>query len=193
MNHIIRMAAISDSEAILNIYAPYVRDTTISFETDVPDVIEISRRIAEITAQYPYLVYQIDGEIVGYAYASKHRPRDAYKYDVDVSIYVLEQYHGSGIAYKLYDCLFALLIKLGYDNAYAGITVPNDISRRFHEKFGFTLIGTHHKTGYKFGKWHDVVWLEKTINEHSDNPEPVKLISDLPNEQLEDILWSAVL
>jgi len=187
------MAAISDSEAILNIYAPYVRDTTISFETDVPDVIEISRRIAEITAQYPYLVYQIDGEIVGYAYASKHRPRDAYKYDVDVSIYVLEQYHGSGIAYKLYDCLFALLIKLGYDNAYAGITVPNDISRRFHEKFGFTLIGTHHKTGYKFGKWHDVVWLEKTINEHSDNPEPVKLISDLPNEQLEDILWSAVL
>jgi len=187
MNHIIRMATIVDSEAILNIYAPYVRDTTISFEIEVPTIVEFSRRITEITKQYPYLVSLIDNKVVGYAYASKHRERAAYLYDVDVSIYILSEYHSSGIAHKLYDCLFSLLNKLGYKNAYAAYTEPNIKSMKFHQKFGFELIGTHHKTGYKFEKWHDVTWLEKIISDHNDSPETIKLISDLPDEYLEDI------
>lgn len=190
MNYIIRMATPADSEDILRIYAPYVTETTVSFETETPTVAEFSRRIESFTEKYPYLVYQIDGEIIGYAYASRHKDRAAYLYDVDVSIYVLPQYHGSGVAYKLYDCLFMILKELGYYNAYAGYTVPNEKSRRFHEKFGFTVIGTHHKTGYKFGKWHDVVWLEKIITEHDDNPGAVKSVTELPEEHLKEIFFS---
>lgn len=190
MKHMIRLAAISDSEDILSIYAPFIRDTAITFETEIPSIDEVSCRIKSISKQYPYIVYQIKDEVVGYAYASKHRERSAYRYDVDVSIYVLPEYHGSGIAHKIYDCLFEILKELGYYNAYAAYTVPNEKSIRFHEKFGFTLIGTHHKTGYKFGKWHDVSWLEKIINEHIDKPNLIKSISDLPDEYLNDLFFA---
>lgn len=187
MDHIIRLATISDSEAILKIYAPYIKNTAITFETEVPAVGEFSCRIETICKQYPYLIYEINHNVVGYAYASKHRERAAYAYDVDVSIYILPRYHGSGIAYKLYDCLFKMLKELGYYNAYAGYTVPNDKSMYFHQKFGFVPIGTHHKTGYKLGKWHDVTWLEKVINEHSNKPAMIKSIGELSNEYLNEI------
>lgn len=190
MIHSIRLAMLSDSEAILNIYAPYVKDTAISFETEIPDVYEFSRRIENILKQYPYLVYQIGDEIAGYAYASKHRERAAYQYDVDVSVYVLQKYHGSRIAFKLYNCLFKILKELGYYNAYAAYTVPNEKSEKFHNKFGFNIIGTHHKTGYKFGKWHDVVWFEKTINEHDNKPNALKLMSELSFEYLKEVFYS---
>lgn len=192
MRHALRLATVSDGEAILNIYAPYVRDTAISFEVEVPAVDEFSRRIEAICKQYPYLVYLIDGEIAGYAYASRHRERAAYCYDVDVSVYVSPQYHGCGIAHKLYACLFEILKTLGYYNAYAGCTVPNDKSIRFHQKFGFVPIGTYHKTGYKFGAWRDVLWLEKSINEHSPNPAAVKSIHELPADDLDLILFSHI-
>ena len=177
MNRTIRMASISDSEAILSIYAPYVKDTAITFEIEVPTLSEFSLRIEGITKRYPYLVCQVDNQIVGYAYASEHRERAAYLYDADVSIYVLPEYHSSGVAHELYTHLFVLLDRLGYKNAYAAYTEPNIKSLKFHQKFGFEVIGTHHKTGYKLGKWHDVTWLEKTISEHDDNPEPIKLMS----------------
>lgn len=187
MNGTIRLARKSDGEDILKIYAPYVRDTVISFETEVPEVGEFSNRIEAICKQYPYLVYQVDDEIVGYAYASRHRERAAYCYDVEVSIYVLPEYYGGGVAYKLYDCLFKILKEQGFYNAYAAYTVPNDKSMKFHSKFGFSLIGTHHKTGYKFGKWHDVTWLEKAINEVSKEPGMIKSINELPEDFLEDV------
>lgn len=190
MNHTIRLATTSDCEAILNIYAPYVRDTVISFETEVPAVNDFSRRIEAIIEHYPYLVYQVNGEIVGYAYASRHRERAAYCYDVDVSIYILPLYHGAGIAYKLYHCLFEILKTLGYYNVYAGYSSSNIKSMSFHQKCGFTIIGTYHKAGYKFGKWHDVTWLEKTINNHSDKPALIKSISELGDDYLNDIFLS---
>lgn len=156
MNHVIRLATATDSGEILNIYKPFIENTPITFEITVPSVTEFSYRIESIIHQYPYLVYEIDNTVVGYAYASRHRKREAYCYDVDVSLYVLHEYHGSGVAHKLYGCLFKLLDELGYINAYASITVPNEKSIKFHQKFGFTAIGTHHKTGYKLGQWHDV-------------------------------------
>lgn len=187
---IIRLVEASDSEDILKIYAPYIENTAISFETDIPSLVEFSTRIENISKQYPYLVYQIDDEIVGYAYASKHKERAAYLYDVDVSIYVLPEYHGLGIAHKLYKCLFILLKELGYYNAYAGYTEPNAKSMNFHYKFGFTLIGTHHKTGWKFEQWHDVTWLEKIINNHNKKSNIIKSIGELSTEYLESVFMT---
>ena len=184
MNHNIRLAKISDSENILKIYEPYVKNTVISFEIEIPTINDFSRRIYETTRKYPYIVYEIDKKIIGYAYASRHRERAAYTYNVDVSIYILPEFHGKGVADKLYNCLFGLLKELGYVNAYAAYTEPNIKSMKFHLKHGFTIIGTHHKTGYKFGQWHDSTWLEKTINEHSNNPKNILSINEISVEHL---------
>ena len=187
MSHIIRLAGINDSSAILDIYAPYITDTTISFETEVPAAGDFADRVKSIIKQYPFLLYVIDGNVVGYAYASRHKERAAYLYDVDVSIYILPEYHSRGIAGNLYGCLFDILKLLGYRNVYAGYTVPNDKSMRLHYKFDFSLVGTYHKAGYKFRKWHDVTWLEKTINEYDEIPAALKSIYDLPREELDKI------
>lgn len=194
MEHNIRLVKVFDANEILKIYAPYVSGTAVSFETEVPAVEDFAGRIEDTCKKYPWLVYQIDGAIVGYAYASQHRSRNAYRYDVDVSVYVSPEYHDTRIAYRLYDCLFKLLHKMGYINAYAAITTPNEKSMHFHEKFEFTLIGTHHKTGYKFGKWHDVAWFEKTIQTHDDNPKEVLLPTDIPSEFYEKLFafYSAI-
>lgn len=180
MNHLIRLATGADSEAILKIYSFYIINTAYSFETEVPSVNEFKKRIEGIIKAYPYLVYLINGEIVGYAYASRYAERAAYLYDVSVSVYITSEYHGCGIAYKLYERLFKILNWQGYYNAYAGITVPNDRSKNFHKKFGFTEVGTYHKIGYKFEKWHDLTYMEKAIKNHSVSPVGLKTLSDLP-------------
>lgn len=187
LSHAIRLAAVADSEEILNIYAPYVSDTAVSFETEVPKPKEFAKRIEDIRRKYPYIVYLIDNKIVGYAYASSHRQRAAYCYDADASIYLLPECHGSGIAGKLYGCLFEILRELGYYNIYAGCSSSNPQSFRFHQKVGFTTVGTYHKVGYKFGKWYDVTWLEKSINDYSKEPAAVKSINDLSAEYLSNI------
>jgi len=178
MENNIRQAAASDAEAILAVYAPYVRDTAVSFETEAPSPAEFAARIAAISARYPFLVYETGGALAGYAYASGHRERAAYMYDADVSIYLAPRFHGTGIACELYERLFALLKRLGYRNAYAGCTAENARSLSFHRKFGFTEAGTFHKTGYKFGRWHDVIWLEKTLN-GDENPGKILAITDI--------------
>lgn len=184
MKRSIRLAIAEDSKDILDIYSYYVRRTPVSFETEVPELPDFTSRIESITADYPYLVYVIDGKIAGYAYASRHAEREAYRYGVDVSIYISQPYHGSGIAYKLYSCLFDILRELGYFNAYAIITVPNAQSENFHRKFGFSVIGTCHKTGYKSSAWHDVLWMEKHLREHYANPAPLKTVDQLTGEFL---------
>ncbi|MDR0949334.1 MAG: GNAT family N-acetyltransferase [Lachnospiraceae bacterium] len=178
MKDTIRLVKLSDSEAILGIYAPYIQNTAISFEQTVPSLDEFTKRIEVISAIYPYLVYETNGRVVGYAYAYQHGSRYAYRFSVDLSIYISEAYQGTGIAKKLYDGLFEMLRNCGYVNAYAGYTNPNDKSRMFHEKYGFTHVGTYHKVGYKFGKWHDVIWVEKTIQSHTDHPEETISIKD---------------
>lgn len=192
MVHHIRLAAMADSGAILKIYAPFITDTAVSFETEVPAEDAFAQRVNAIREQYPYLVDQVDGEIVGFAYASRHRQRSAYRYDVDCSIYVLPRFHGTGAAHRLYGCLFELLEELGYYNAYAAYTVPNEQSMRFHLKFGFSPIGTFHKTGYKFGSWHDVTWLEKHICSSREAPARIRSVGELPEAQLQEICsrWS---
>ena len=187
MNCIIRMASEDDSEAILKIYAPFITDTAITFETEIPSVDAFTARIGAIMERYPFLVCEDDGEIIGYSYASRHRERAAFLYDVDTAIYVNPDYHGSGAADKLYNCLFLILEELGYYNAYASYVIPNEKSAGFHEKQRFIPVGTYPRTGYKLGRWHDLVWVWRTIKEHVDRPERVKSVSELAPEYLEEL------
>ena len=184
----LRLALPEDAEALLAIYAPYVSGTAVSFETAVPSVVDFAQRIAETSLHFPYLV-ALDGDApVGYAYASRHRQREAYRYDVETSIYVAPAHHGTGVANKLYGCLFGILTELGYYNAYAACTLPNAKSMGFHARQGFDIIGVHHKTGYKLSSWHDVAWMEKVLRPHDDAPAAVKSISELTAERLVALL-----
>ncbi len=166
MNMLIRPVSKTDVADILAIYAPYITDTVITFETEVPTLEEFEERIEGIKKDFPYLVCEVDGRVAGYAYASKHRARSAYKYSVDVSIYVAPNYHHKGIGKALYKNLFEALNKYEYYSAYAGITLPNDKSIGLHKAFGFTEVGIYHNVGYKKGNWLDVIWLEKPLKEY---------------------------
>jgi phosphinothricin acetyltransferase len=170
MSDTIRRAALADAPAILAIYAPYITETPVSFETEVPLLQDFVRRMENIMAEYPYLVCEIDGNIAGFAYASKHRERAAYRFGADVSIYIHPAYHRRGIGKALYTALFALLKEQNIYTLYAGITLPNDGSVGLHKSLGFAAAGTFRNAGYKQGKWHDVIWLEKPLREY-DHPE----------------------
>lgn len=167
---IIRPVTITDAESILNIYKPYIETTATTFETTVPSIDDFAERIKTYTEKYPWLVAEESGKIGGYAYATKHRERKAYQWCVESSVYVLEEYHSKGVAKELYSTLFDILKRSGYVNVYAGITLPNPKSHSFHTKMGFEPVGVYRNIGFKLGKWHDVAWLVKTINEHSDDP-----------------------
>ena len=169
----------ADAEAILTIYAPYVRDTPITFEYEVPNFVDFAGRIGSIAVQYPYIVSEREGKILAYAYASRHLERIAYAWDVQVSVYAAPEVQGVGMARALYTCLFGFLAKLGYRNAYAIITLPNSRSVRFHESFGFLPAGVHYKSGYKHGAWHDVTWMQKQLAEYLEDPLPPKPVSAL--------------
>ena len=159
----IRNATIDDSKAILDIYAPYITDTCVSFETQVPTIGEFRLRVKEIINSYPYIVCEDGNDIIGFAYASRHRERAAYKYSAEVSVYVSPAYHRCGIGKSLYMELFELLKTQDVCMVFAGITLPNDKSVGLHKAFEFKEVGVYHNAGYKFGEWLDVLWMEKLI------------------------------
>ncbi|ADB39309.1 GNAT family N-acetyltransferase [Spirosoma linguale] len=166
----IRFAQPADASAILAVYAPYITGSTITFEYEVPPIAEFAGRIRAIQQQFPYLVAEEEGSLLGYAYASRHRDRPAYQWSVETSVYVHPAGHRRGIARQLYTRLFDLLVQQGYYNAYAGITSPNPQSESFHRSMGFDYIGTYAKIGYKMGAWHDVSWFQRTLQPHQINP-----------------------
>lgn len=168
----IRFATLADASAILAIYGPYITESIISFEYEVPTVLEFTERIRAIQQQLPYLIVEANGRVMGYAYASRHRDRAAYQWSVDTSVYVHPDGHRQGIARQLYTALFDLLRRQGYYNAYAGITLPNPKSEAFHRTMGFEPVGTYANVGYKFGEWHDVAWFQLTLQPHQTNPTP---------------------
>jgi len=156
----------ADAKAIRNIYAPFVTDSATSFEAEPPDVMTMEGRIREQRDRFPWLVYEAGGEVLGYAYASPHRAaRKAYQWCVEVSIYLDARMRRRGLGKALYGALFDLLRRQGYINAYAGITLPNEGSRRLHESLGFLPVGVYPRIGFKSGKWHDVVWLQLRLQE----------------------------
>jgi L-amino acid N-acyltransferase YncA/putative methionine-R-sulfoxide reductase with GAF domain len=152
-----------DAEAIARIYAPIVETTPDSFEEIAPDSAEMRRRIASTAAAYPWYVATLDGEIAGYAYASAHRSRPAYRTSVDVSAYVDPQAQRRGLATLLYGALFRDLAERGYHRAFAGIVTTNEPSVAFHRNAGFTPVGVYHEVGYKLGRWHDTCWWERDL------------------------------
>lgn len=159
----IRAVRSGDAERIADIYRPIVEETTISFEEVAPDGAEIARRIAAGSQSYPWLVAEHDGTVLGYAYASRHRERSAYRYSVDVSVYVAQGARGRGVAGALYQALFARLRDLEFHRAFAGIALPNEASLKLHERFGFAPVGIYKEVGRKFGRWLDVYWCQRSL------------------------------
>lgn len=172
MNATIRRATAADAERIQAIYAPIVRDTAISFEAVVPDVAEIRRRIEALEDRYPWLVFEADRDVLGYAYASSHRTREAYRWCVELAVYVDDNHHKRGIGRALYSALFDLLRRQGFVNAYAGITLPNASSLALHQSLGFEPFGTYRRIGFKLGQWHDVAWLHLRLQDPPAPEEP---------------------
>ena len=174
MSRLIRVADEGDAPAIAEIYAPAITDAVISFELTPPDAREMSRRILAIQRQYPWLVYEESRTVLGYVYASVHNERAAYRWSVDVTAYIRHDAHRRGIGRALYTALFEILVLQGYRTACAGITLPNTASVQMHAAMGFKPVGVYHDVGFKFGKWHDVGWYERSLAEHVlDPPEPV--------------------
>ena len=172
----IRMATVDDAEGMLDIYAPFILNSGVTQETEVPSVKEFQQRIISNLAERPWLVCEINNEIAGYAYAGKHRDRKGYQWCTEPSVYISEKYYGFGIAHALYSALFDILRIQGYVNAYAVITLPNERSVAFHKKFGFDHLTIYRKIGYKLGQWHDVGWMQYEIEPHKIGPEnPIRL------------------
>jgi L-amino acid N-acyltransferase YncA len=170
----IRVAELGDAQQVLEIYAPFCIATPVSFETEVPSVEEMRRRIAATLEFFPWLIAEDGGRVLGYAYASRHRERAAYRWSADVSAYVREGERGKGIGRALYTPLFAILRLQGIYNVLAGITLPNDGSVALHEAVGLRRLGVYESIGYKCGAWHDVGWWQLSLRPH-DGPaeEPV--------------------
>lgn len=171
---VIRYANPSDSDGILEVYRPYVTDTTITYEYEVPTKEEFYNRTCNIIKKFPYLVCEDQGTIVGYVYASTFRERAAYQWAVEISVYVKQEYQGAGIATHLYNHILKLLEKQGFYKVYAVIDVPNEKSESFHKKFGFKETAMLTKTAYKMGKWCDIKYYEKELREYDSEPTSVK-------------------
>ena len=184
MKELIRFASPADAGRILEIYAPYITDTVISFEYDVPSLADFTARVKKISTKYPYLVYERNGVVVGYAYASPYIERAAYDYTVDLSVYVDAAYCGQNIGECLYASLLDILAKQGFYNAYACITATNQNSLNFHKRMGFTDAGTHPLAGFKHGKWLDVCWYYKRLQADTNPPQPLKQINSFNNGDL---------
>ena len=152
-----------DAGRCAEIYRPYVLDTVISFEDEPPDEAEIRRRIEDISTRFPWLVAESDGEVVGYAYASPHRDRAAYRWAVDVAVYVSPGHHRRGVGRALYEELCERLTVQNYRIACAGIALPNPASIALHETLGFELVGVYRQIGWKQGAWHDVAWYQLAL------------------------------
>ena len=176
----LRFAVPSDAGALLRIYDEYI-NTSITFEYALPGEAEFAARIADISAEYPYLALFDGGVPAAYAYAHRAQERAAYGWNAELSVYVSRDAAGRGLGTKLYTVLLALLQKQGVRTAYGVVTMPNDASSALHQKLGFRTLGTYRNTGYKNGRWLDVVWFEKPIGSFTDEPQPLVPITRLPD------------
>ena len=170
----IRPASTVDADRLRDIYAYYVTYTAVSFEYDVPTKEEFRNRMTGIMEKYPYLVLEGDGEILGYTYARAFVGRAAYDHSCETTIYLDHEARGKGYGRQLYEALEECLKPLGIVNLYACIGDPTEEdeyltrdSERFHRSMGYSKVGEFHKCGYKFGRWYNMIWMEKIIGEHN--------------------------
>lgn len=172
----IRLATVQDVPRILEIYGPYVNNTAISFEYTVPDLEEFTKRFTEITAQFPWLVWEENGTVLGYAYGSLPFKRAAYQWSAEASIYLCPEACGKGIGKRLYAALEQLLQRQGYRKVYTIITSDNESSVAFHRAVGYRHTATMPGCGYKQGKWLGIIWMEKELNTYDAPPrEPIPI------------------
>ena len=187
MSVTIRLATVSDASRIAEIYRPFVKRTPITFEEAVPPAAEMAQRLQETLRRYPWLVCEHGGWVVGYAYATQHRTRASYRWSVDTAVYVDESFHRRRVGHTLYTALFRMLVKQGYVNAFAGITLPNAGSVALHEAMGFQRFGIYRHAGFKLGAWHDVGWWQLELQApHATPSEPIAL------DEVQDLWWSSL-
>lgn len=176
---VIRLATPGDGADLARIYRPAVEEHPTSFEASAPDGAEMGRRVEALLPRFPWLV-GVEGEaLLGYAYASAHRERAAYGWSVEVSAYVDARAHRRGVARTLYTSLLGVLRLQGFQNAYAGIALPNPASIGFHEAMGFREVGTYHRVGFKHGQWRDVRWFERAIGAYPAPPDPPRPLASV--------------
>jgi L-amino acid N-acyltransferase YncA len=184
-----RIATPGDAAQVLEIYAPFCVATPVSFETEAPSVDEIGRRITGALEFFPWLIALEGTRVLGYAYASRHRERAAYRWSADVSAYVREYSRGKGLGRALYTSLFAILKLQGIQNILGGITLPNPASVALHEVMGMRPIGLYKSIGYKCGAWHDVGWWQLALPARGGEPlEPLSFPSILASIECSDAI-----
>jgi phosphinothricin acetyltransferase len=164
------MASEADATACAAIYAPYVTDTAITFETDPPSPAAMADRIAAAVRSHAWLVLEDQARVVGYAYGSAFNTRPAYRWACEVSVYLEVGRRRTGAGRALYEALFARLAERGFRVAIAGMTLPNDASVGLHGALGFAPVGTYRRIGFKHGRWHDVAWMQRFIASGDDPP-----------------------
>ena len=188
---IIRTAVLEDAEQLLKIYAPYVEETAISFEYQVPGIEEFRNRMQNTLKKYPYLTAQQGSELLGYAYTSPFVGRQAYGWAGETPIYLKRNKQKQGLGKRLYQAIEAISRAQNLTNLYACIGYPETEdeyltknSAQFHAHMGYRMVGEFRQCGYKFGRWYHMVWMEKQIAEHGEKPEPVRWFPELAKEEL---------
>jgi L-amino acid N-acyltransferase YncA len=184
-----RVATPQDASGILSIYGPFCDASHVSFEVVAPSEPEMQSRIERVSERYPWLIAETGGEVAGYVYASQHRERAAYRWSVEVAVYVAPSHRRSGLGRALYASLFAILREQGFYQAFAGITLPNPGSVGLHESVGFRRAGIFPKVGYKLGKWLDVGWWQLDLQPETANPsDPVNFCAIKNSEMVRSAL-----
>ena len=163
----VRDGTSADAAACAEIYARYVDETVITFETEPPTAEQMAERIA---ASHAWVVLEEDGRVVGYAYGTRWNPRAAYRWSCEVSVYVEMGRRRSGAGRALYSALFERLAERGLRMAVAGMTLPNDASVGLHQAMGFERVGTYRRIGFKHGEWHDVAWTQRPLTDSAEPP-----------------------
>ena len=166
--------ALRDAGACAAVYAPFIVEAVASLEERPPSAGEIAERIQRISAGYPWLVAEFDGEVVGYAYASQHRERSSYRWAADVTVYIAASHHRRGVGRALYGALLPLLVRQGVYLACAGITLPNPASVALHESLGFAPVGIYRRVAFKLGQWRDVGWWQAQLREPVPGEAPAR-------------------
>ena len=169
---IIRPVTAADAAELVAIYAPYVLETSVTYEYEVPSVEEFRGRIENTTKNYPYLAAVEDGEILGYAYSSSFHPRAAFRWSAEATVYLKQEAHGRGIGRMLYEKLEEILKKQNVQTIIALIADPNPESVAFHEKLGYREVGRLTNCAYKLGQWRGMFYMEKHIGDHDGEPAP---------------------
>lgn len=175
----IRFAGAGDAAGVAAIYAPNVAQSAISFEATPPTPETMSERISSTLTRLPWLVCERERELIGYAYASPHSERAAYRWSLNASVYVAPDCRRQGIGRALYTALFALARLGGYYSVHAGVTLPNAASVGLHESLGFVPIGVYRAVGFKLGAWHDVGWWQLELRPRSAAPAPTLTLPEL--------------